>query len=214
MRTRNIEVQRRASRKYVEDHRASGICVRCPSPAVPSRTLCEPCAVLHREYVREHRAHYTERQRQIRAQRKELGLCPPCGSVAVTGQAKCARCLEGDRRRHASQFGNNRPPKIAHLECLFCKLPPSPDRSMCGRHLEMGRKARALFRARRAAGLPKREYFPRGPFIGPIQQRPAKPAIQAIPLRDIAPVCSCGKHPVMRGGSHCFVCAVRMRRDA
>lgn len=215
MRTRNIEVQRRSSQKYVETHRAAGLCVRCPLPALPGKTLCPDCAETQRVYAKGRRAAYTARQKEVRALRRAAAVCLDCGAVAIVGQRKCELHAAKDRGYRGKQYAADRAAKKVHAECIYCHAPPVEGRSMCQRHVEMNRRNHAAYNERRRAGVPKREYSRRGLFVGPIQQAPAIVALHdAVPPapRPGAPLCVCGRQ-AMRGGSQCFPCA-RMARGA
>lgn len=38
-----------SARRYIDDHRANGLCVHCPRPAAPGRVKCEACLVVARD---------------------------------------------------------------------------------------------------------------------------------------------------------------------
>lgn len=231
MRERNIEVQRKSSKDYVERHKADGRCVRCPAQAVPNRTLCPRCALQQATYVKGRRKENNARQRTVRLERRAAGQCTDCGLPAALDHTKCMLHVEADRARvDRYREANPRPrkAKIAHETCLWCSDPPRAERSMCDKHLQQAKVNKALYRARRAAGMPKRSYIQRGLFIGPIQRR-VRVGKSPLPRKkinepmvnwswqksvDTAPLCSCGKHQVMRGGALCFGCARLIRSAA
>jgi hypothetical protein len=220
------ELARLAGEAYIARHRAAGLCFRCPSAAVPGKTLCATCAAEQSAYAKGRRAITNARQRAVRAERRQVNVCTDCASPVTEGHVKCLRHVETDRVRQV-RLGTPRRVAADRSTCLWCRLPNKPGRAMCENHLAQARVNKARYRARRAAGEPKRKYIQRGLFIGPIQRRnyrrpgefPKKTVtvvrvVTVVPTVAVAPMCECGKRQIMRGGSLCFGCAVLQRRAA
>ena len=49
------EANRRATLSYRERHRAEGLCIQCPLPAVPGNLRCEKCREKQRQHEKNHR---------------------------------------------------------------------------------------------------------------------------------------------------------------
>lgn len=73
-------------------------CDKCPDPARPNKTLCEPCAIKNRNDTKNRKASY-----------KAKGLCKDCGDVPpVLGKTCCEKCASRNRLYAAQNADRSR----------------------------------------------------------------------------------------------------------
>ena len=138
----------RSYRRRVEERREAGLCIRCgQAPAMPERSMCEPCSDKRRAADRARyeaasargakyggknpaakRRNARERSRKRDRARSEAGLCSHCGArPPVEGGATCEPCKEVRRQAERGIYAERR---IAGL-CVRCAGPAIDGGSRC-----------------------------------------------------------------------------------
>lgn len=148
-RTRARSYERERSRRRTEEHHAAGRCVRCGrAPAMPERSMCEPCIDQRRAAER---ARYAEAKargelyggkdpglkrkagRAASAKRRQTrlgaGLCARCGRrPPVESGTTCEPCRDTRRQADRELYAARR----AARTCVKCAGPVFDGESRCG----------------------------------------------------------------------------------
>lgn len=84
--------------RYMNKHRALGLCTECCESAIPGYALCAFHLIKRREnkkrFRHRHRLELLKKTQDTRKRFKEEGRCPTCGGPNDGPTVKCARCLE------------------------------------------------------------------------------------------------------------------------
>jgi len=88
-----------ASAEYRKRHKALGLCMDCPNPAIPGMTRCASCNYSNLRRNAKYRRQHPGRQRAKKAkeyrERKDAGRCPKCGRILTDydeGNIQCSVC--------------------------------------------------------------------------------------------------------------------------
>lgn len=98
------------SKQYYEDHKARGLCAKCPEPAETRGPGMRPAGKPY-VYCHKHRVQDTKKSKKLRKYRKDHNLCTRCGfSLEVfeddlDGNIQCPNCSSGVTRK-AMAFAN------------------------------------------------------------------------------------------------------------
>ena len=170
---------RERDRRETGERREAGLCIRCgQAPAMPERSMCEPCGDKRRAAERARyeaasargekyggrnpaarRRNARERSRKRDRARREAGLCSRCGvRPPGEGAAACGPCKEVRRQAERGIYAERR---IAGL-CVRCAGPAMDGGSRCtpcaaleaerGSPQRKNAASRRRYRERRARG--------------------------------------------------------------
>ena len=106
------------SKQYYKDHKAKGLCAKCPEPAEKRGPDVRPAGWPYL-YCRKHRLEDIAKSRKLRKYRKDHNLCTRCGfSLDVyegdlDGNIQCPSCSSGVTRTEMALANYRR--RISHL---------------------------------------------------------------------------------------------------